>query len=254
MGIHQAFHDVSLRYQVEAAKIHKLSLSKPIQSWFYDLKGQPWGTFSTWFRWLETLFIGSIPFQKDASRSPLVPRCWIHLESRWGSASKAGSTTRWGGRKWTWCQWSGHGLNQRGLDATESYWEEWSMGFQLILTCLSLGFLECFHSQLIWCNNATTASVFQRTVGISATMHRHFKPMDCNFDTGPCVVNLNLLSWQPRGLDKIFHPCVNHVWLMVWNMFYLPIYWGKSSQLTFIFFRGVGQPPIRCVYIWYNMI
>ena len=29
------------------------------------------------------------------------------------------------------------------------------------------------------------------------------------------------------------------VWLVVWNIFYFPIYWESSSQLTFIFFRGV---------------
>ena len=30
-------------------------------------------------------------------------------------------------------------------------------------------------------------------------------------------------------------------WLVVWNIF--SIYWEESAQLTFIFFRGVGQPP-----------
>ena len=33
------------------------------------------------------------------------------------------------------------------------------------------------------------------------------------------------------------------IWLVVWNIFYFSIYWKSSSQLTFIFFRGVGQPP-----------
>ena len=28
-------------------------------------------------------------------------------------------------------------------------------------------------------------------------------------------------------------------WLVVWNMFYFSIYWEQSSQLTFIFLRGV---------------
>ena len=33
-------------------------------------------------------------------------------------------------------------------------------------------------------------------------------------------------------------------WLVVWNMFYFSIQLGiSSSQLTFIFFRGVGRPP-----------
>ena len=31
-----------------------------------------------------------------------------------------------------------------------------------------------------------------------------------------------------------------------WNIFpYFSIYWHQSSQLTFIFFRGVAQPPTR---------
>ena len=34
-----------------------------------------------------------------------------------------------------------------------------------------------------------------------------------------------------------------HHWLVVWNIFYFSIQLGmSSSQLTFIFFRGVGQP------------
>ena len=32
-------------------------------------------------------------------------------------------------------------------------------------------------------------------------------------------------------------------WFVVWNIFYFSIYWEQSSDLTFIFFRGVGQPP-----------
>ena len=31
------------------------------------------------------------------------------------------------------------------------------------------------------------------------------------------------------------------IWLLVWTIFYFPIYWEESSQLTFIFFRGVGS-------------
>ena len=34
-------------------------------------------------------------------------------------------------------------------------------------------------------------------------------------------------------------------WLVVWNIFYFPIYWETSSQLTFIFFRGV-QTTNQC--------
>ena len=32
-------------------------------------------------------------------------------------------------------------------------------------------------------------------------------------------------------------------WLVVWNIFYFPIYWEKSSQLTNIFQRGLNHQP-----------
>ena len=48
----------------------------------------------------------------------------------------------------------------------------------------------------------------------------------------------------------ILPPCIWY-WLVVWNIFYFSIYWMSSSQLTFIFFRGVGQPPTRiCIKIY----
>jgi hypothetical protein len=37
-------------------------------------------------------------------------------------------------------------------------------------------------------------------------------------------------------------------WLVVWNIFYCSIYWEQSSQLTFIFFRGIVLPPARIPY------
>ena len=33
------------------------------------------------------------------------------------------------------------------------------------------------------------------------------------------------------------------IWLVVWNMFYFPIYWESSSQLTNIFRRGSDHQP-----------
>ena len=40
---------------------------------------------------------------------------------------------------------------------------------------------------------------------------------------------------------------INHYWLVVWNMAFITfhILGISSSQLTFIFFRGVAQPPTR---------
>ena len=38
------------------------------------------------------------------------------------------------------------------------------------------------------------------------------------------------------------------LWFVVWNVFNFPIQLGmSSSHLLFIFFRGVGQPPISYV-------
>ena len=51
-----------------------------------------------------------------------------------------------------------------------------------------------------------------------------------------------------RGYQWMMQTCINHNWLVVWNIFYFPIYWEQSSQLTFIFFGGVfPQPPTRQV-------
>ena len=45
-------------------------------------------------------------------------------------------------------------------------------------------------------------------------------------------------------------------WLVVWNMCYFSIHWEESSQLTFIFFRGVGIPPtshfLCCLVSWHQ--
>ena len=35
----------------------------------------------------------------------------------------------------------------------------------------------------------------------------------------------------------------NDDWLVVWNIFYFPIYWELSSQLTNIFQRGSNHQP-----------
>ena len=44
-----------------------------------------------------------------------------------------------------------------------------------------------------------------------------------------------------------------HHWLVVWTMnyFIVPFHiWDNPSQLTFIFFRGVGQPPTTYIYTY----
>ena len=48
-----------------------------------------------------------------------------------------------------------------------------------------------------------------------------------------CVVNGKLSEAAKLNL---------FLWLVVWNIFHFSIYWESKSQLTFIFFSGVGQP------------
>ena len=52
-----------------------------------------------------------------------------------------------------------------------------------------------------------------------------------------------------------------HSWLVVWSIFYVPSYMGKSFALTFICFKMVSQPPSRfdsamitITYIWIIII
>ena len=49
------------------------------------------------------------------------------------------------------------------------------------------------------------------------------------------------------GVSESSYPPNNHYWLVVLEHFFIFPYtnWEESSQLTFIFFRGVGQPPTR---------
>ena len=54
----------------------------------------------------------------------------------------------------------------------------------------------------------------------------------------PFIRQLNAIDWGP-------HPVTYNIWLVVSNIFYFSIYWEESSQLTFIFFKGVGIPPTR---------
>ena len=53
--------------------------------------------------------------------------------------------------------------------------------------------------------------------------------------------------WLNRWLDLLVAIVVEDYWLVVWNIFYFPIYWEESSQLTFIFFRGL-KPPTRLAW------
>ena len=64
-------------------------------------------------------------------------------------------------------------------------------------------------------------------------------------------VSVNLKVWMiiifPHWLESL--SLTKDLWLVVWNIFYVSRYLEQSSQLTFIFFRGVGQPPTSWVFM-----
>ena len=55
-------------------------------------------------------------------------------------------------------------------------------------------------------------------------------------------------AWNFVFFSKMFRAIF--CWLVVWNIFYVSIYWEYYSHLTFIFFRGVGQPPTSLVHFY----
>ena len=67
------------------------------------------------------------------------------------------------------------------------------------------------------------------------------------------------LTWKVRwGPCKWFSNCRELLlklpkifWLVVWNIFYFPIYWVSNhpNWLSYIF-RGVAQPPTSIVWMW----
>ena len=91
-------------------------------------------------------------------------------------------------------------------------------------------------------------------------LKRHEKKMVSGYILGIFDIHFDSFRYTPSsGRLNMFEPCKTqhlgwwkHVidsrltsltWLVVWNMFYFPIYLESSSHLTFIFFRGVGIPP-----------
>ena len=69
---------------------------------------------------------------------------------------------------------------------------------------------------------------------------------NCHFLNSMLVGNISIWIHLGRAsinkLQKYGHPkkrMFNIVWLVVWNIFYFSISWEESSQLTFIFFRGL---------------
>ena len=75
----------------------------------------------------------------------------------------------------------------------------------------------------------------------------HFSKLEEQSETsvnvGASLRDIQRIKLNPP--KRTHHP--NRNWLVVWNMtFIFPFELGmSSSQLTFIFFRGVGQPPTR---------
>ena len=72
----------------------------------------------------------------------------------------------------------------------------------------------------------------------SADCVRHWKPQKS--------IAWDVPTDTPSSLDGFCereNPMKMDDWLVVWNMFYFPIYWESSSQLTNIFQRGSNHQP-----------
>ena len=145
---------------------------------------------------------------------------------------------------------------RRGSD-TGRFVSPWDMGdLPLIWFLFHTGILA-----LPWPSFCLTASVYRLQPFCTGSFRRHSKALDSLPVAPRCACsfrwsrNHNLampktgrvLSDSGRVLkcDKVW-------WFGTFSMF--PIYWEYSSQLTFIFFRGVAQPPTRlgvdCFYMF----
>ena len=59
----------------------------------------------------------------------------------------------------------------------------------------------------------------------------------------PCRQDSQIVPWIRSSI--LTEEAHMQNWLVVWHIFLFSHILGKSSQLTLIFFRGVGQPPTR---------
>ena len=77
-----------------------------------------------------------------------------------------------------------------------------------------------------------------------ASMQQQKRPFIDERRTGPTWV-LASPKMEHFGDPNLGKGMINHCWLVVWNMTFMTfhILGMSSSQLTFIFFRGVGIPP-----------
>ena len=77
-----------------------------------------------------------------------------------------------------------------------------------------------------------------------------------HFKTYEITIILSIIWEILENVTRLSITCITIIaivainWLVVWNIFYFPIYLEQSSQLTFIFFRGMAQPPTRLTWIF----
>ena len=128
-------------------------------------------------------------------------------------------------------------------------WRDWRIGCQQGCEpgACSLRFLASF----VWMNEMDDVRPFSHSPwGFNSgnSVHLEFGPIHEDswlgkFSDGKLQAVSDLLELNQKD-------CLSsNFWLVVWNMVYCSKHWEGSSQLTFIFFRGVAQPPARNVCI-----
>ena len=64
---------------------------------------------------------------------------------------------------------------------------------------------------------------------------------------GSCLIMRLIAAYSIRTHYGWSLFSANQYWLVVWNIFHFPIYWGGCYNLSFIFLEWVAHPPTRVV-------
>ena len=110
------------------------------------------------------------------------------------------------------------------------------------VTCFSSGHSDCWSLLVIPMNFGTLCPDSRIPACGNHQLHRLSYDYDCDYDSmWPAM-------FQPLWVCEFMHiTCPKKNWLVVCNMFYSPIYWKLSFQLTFIFLRGIETTNQICI-------
>ena len=113
-------------------------------------------------------------------------------------------------------------------------------------TCRKLPLINPCKTHIGGCLSTPSAPILKDTARCTVV-----KPAALKLCTEPArspAPNSKIWTWRGSGQgssESVVVLQMNTGWWWLEHDFYFPIYWEYSSQLTFIFFRGVGQPPTR---------